>query len=350
MSVGVHSPYEEPESTTTRWLIYFVLLSLLAHAVIIAAILLITRFMPPPKIPLPDEAGPAVTITQLPPPVPTAPPKKIFIPTTPQANVKPVPQQIESANDTALTTKSTVARNPNSIMPDVNGKEHAPDLNNTPKVEAPPKPQEVSSTPPTPKQDTPQKPTPPQPNPSKAQVPPPPKPPQPTLKPLPPKPPVKAPPQVDPLTGLPVLPEINAPTLAPPNSAAQPAAPTPSQLQQATSIHGALGQSGDNSPAAMATELGKYKQYVYSVVGSYWYPSVDKAFGTIGVGVVHIKFTIHSDGTLSDVQVLEGDNLEILKNISTQALRSPAPFKPFNAAMIKQVGDSYTDDFSFSVY
>ena len=107
---------------------------------------------------------------------------------------------------------------------------------------------------------------------------------------------------------------------------------------------------GDNSPAAMATELGKYKQYVYSVVGSYWYPDVDQHFGTIGVGVVHIQFTIHSDGQITDITILEGGNLEILKGISHHALIAPAPYNPFSDAMIKEVGDSYTDDFTFSVY
>ena len=117
-------------------------------------------------------------------------------------------------------------------------------------------------------------------------------------------------------------------------------------------MHGALGRAGDNSPAAMATELGKYKQYVYSVVGSYWYPDIDKHFGLIGVGVVHIQFTIHSDGTLSDVTILDGNesNLEQLRTISKNALVAPAPFKPFPPGMVKEVGDSYTDDFSFSVY
>lgn len=107
---------------------------------------------------------------------------------------------------------------------------------------------------------------------------------------------------------------------------------------------------GDNSPAAMATELGKYKQYLYGVVGSYWYPDINQHFGTIGVGMVHIQFTVHSDGTLTDVIILEGGNLEILKGISKNALVAPAPFKPFSDAMIKEVGDSYTDDFTFSVY
>ena len=138
--------------------------------------------------------------------------------------------------------------------------------------------------------------------------------------------------------------------MAPPDAAAQPLAPAPSLEQQPASVHGALGRSGDNSPAAMATELGKYKQYVYSVVGSHWYPDINQHFGIIPVGEVHIQFTIHSDGTLSDVTVLEGDDREILKTISMNALVAPAPYKPFSDAMIKEVGDSYTDAFTFSVY
>ncbi len=53
------------------------------------------------------------------------------------------------------------------------------------------------------------------------------------------------------------------------------------------------------------------------------------------------------------MEVLDGGtdaSRMILRNISLNALRSPAPFKPFSPQMIKEVGDSYTDDFSFSVY
>jgi len=348
MLMTARGPYEDPESTTTKWVVVFVLLSLLAHVIIIAVILLITVFMPVPKIVPTETPPPNVTLSLMTPPAPAKPNKPIFVPTTPDANAKHKEQPIESANDTDLKSKSKTARAPDSIMPDVIGKQNSPDLNSSPNVQAPQTPQ-VASTPPTPKQAKPQKPTPPQPKPQQAlQTPP--KPPQPTPKQLPPTPPKKAEPAVDPLTGLPVLPPLNAPTMAPPNQAAEPLAPAPSQQQQAASVHGALGRQGNNSPAAMATELGKYKQYVYSVVGSYWYPDINQHFGTIGVGMVHIQFTIHSDGTLSDVTVLEGDNLMILRDISLTSLRHPAPFKPFNAAMIKQVGDSYTDDFTFSIY
>jgi len=344
MLMSARGPYEDPESTTTKWVVLFVLLSLLAHVVIVAALILITVFMPVPKIVPPAPSITTLTLSPLP-PVPAQPKKPIFIPTTPQANAPHKQQPVESANDTELTSKSKTARAPDSIMPDVAGKEHAPNLNQSPNVPAPQTPQ-VSSTPPTPKQAKPEKPTPPQPKPQQGQQVPAP----PTAKPPPPAPPQKAAPDVDPLTGLPVLPPLNAPTMAPPNQAAQPLAPAASQQQQAASVHGALGRQGDNSPAATATELGKYKQYIYAVVGSYWYPDINQHFGIIGVGMVHIQFTIHSDGTISDVVILEGDNLEILKGISRNALVAHAPFKPFSDAMIKQVGDSYTDDFTFSVY
>jgi outer membrane biosynthesis protein TonB len=346
MAITARSPYEDPESSTVKWVTLFILLSLLAHAIIITAILLITVFMPVPKMVVPEPVKPSVNLTLLP-PAPAPPAKPIFIPTTPQANAPHKVQPIESANDTELTSKSKTARTPNSIMPDVTGKPHNPDLNESPHIQAPPKP-EISSTPPTPKQAKPEKPTPPQPNPQQGKQTPAP----PTSKPLPPTPPKNAPPLVDPLTGLPILPPINAPTLAPPDQAAQPLAPAASQPLEAASVHGALGRNGDNSPAAMATELGKYKQYVYSVVGSYWYPAVNKSFQVLPVGMVHIQFTIHSDGTITDVTVLQGNeaNLQLLLSISKNALIAPAPYKQFSDAMIKQVGDSYTDDFTFSVY
>ncbi|HEV3273179.1 MAG TPA: hypothetical protein VGZ93_13455 [Candidatus Methylacidiphilales bacterium] len=346
MAVTMRNPYGEPESsTTTRWVVIFILLSLLAHAVIIAAIMLITVFMPAPKIILPEPPATNVTLSLLPPPVPATRPKPVFIPTHPQANVPHKVQPIISANDTQLTSKSKTPRAPESIMPDVTGRPHGADLNNSPNVQAPQKPQ-VSSTPPTPRREPPEKPAPPQP-------------PQPAPKPLPPTPPQKAPPQLTD-NGLPVLPPINAPTLAPQNSAPQPLAPAPSQQQQAADVHGSLGRNSDNSPAAMASVLGKYKQRIYETVGSYWYPKVDKSFQVLGVGTVRIQFTIHSDGTVETKVLDPGDStMQTLLSISVNSIRQAAPFEPFDKypglrqEIIKEQGgdgSSYTDDFTFSVY
>jgi hypothetical protein len=129
---------------------------------------------------------------------------------------------------------------------------------------------------------------------------------------------------------------------------AQPAASNPEVEQN---VHGALGAHGDNSPAAMATELGRYKALVYRAVGSRWYPKVDKQFQLMPAGLVHIQFTIHKDGTV-ETKVLEGDtpDLQLLLSISVLSIREAAPFPPFTDSMIRDVGDSYTDDFTFSIY
>ena len=337
------APYREPEDKTLKWLMIFIALSLLLHAILFTAIFFFSRYVPAPKFAMPEPPKEnKIALTLLPPP----PPKPIFIPTQEQPNAPHVKQQVESAHDTRLQSQAKVAHEPTSIMPEIDGKKHSPDMHNSPQVKAQKTPQ-PSTTPPTPRQEQqPQKPAPPQPQ-MAQQVQPRPLPPPP--KPAPPKPKPPQQPSVDPLTGLPVLAPIAAPTLAPPNQT-RTLAPAPSQQAVAGSVHGALGRAGDTSPAAMASDLGKYKQYIYEVVGSYWYPSINQRFSTIGVGSVHIQFTISKDGTLSDVRVLDGNNLLILRDISVNALRSPAPFKPFSPGMIKEVGDSYTDDFSFSVY
>ena len=108
----------------------------------------------------------------------------------------------------------------------------------------------------------------------------------------------------------------------------------------------------------MATAFGKYKQRVYEAVGSNWYPKVDNSFQVLGVGTVHIQFTIHSNGTV-ETKVLDdgGVSMQTLLAISMNSIREAAPFDPFPPEMVKELieqqggdGSSYTDDFSFSIY
>jgi len=339
------APYREPEDKTLKWLMIFIALSLLLHAILFTAIFFFSRYVPAPKFAMPEPPKEnKIALTLLPPP---PAPKTVFIPTQPQANAPHVIRPIESANDTQVASRSKSARAPDSILPDVQGKKNAPDMRNSPEVRTQKTPQ-PSTTPPTPRQAQPQTPSPPTPQPQMAQrVQPRPLPPQP--KPAPPKPPQPQQQQIDPNTGLPVLPPINAQTMAPQNQS-QPLAPAPSQQQVAGDSRGAIASRDDTSPAAMATDLGKYKQYVYSVVGSYWRNGINDKVSLIGVGVVTIRFTIHSDGTLTDVYVREGNQYLMLRDVSRNALVAPAPFKPFSQAMIKQVGDSFTEEYNFQIY
>ena len=344
-------------------MVIFVLLSILAHVVVFAIVAVLAIFMPTPKLESRPTEVPSVSLSLMPAPQPPPPKQKpIFMATDPQKNVPKQKTIVESDNDTQLKSQSKTARS-DSIMPDVVAKQdHTSDLHNSPNSPQTKKP-EIASTPPTPKQDQskPQPPTPPQPktDAQQAQQQPQPQPTKPLPKPPEPKPPKPPTPQVakndvDPNTGLPVLPAIDAPTLAPQTSAnqsQQSSTPPDSLAAVAANLQGRAGMSGAPSVASTATELGKYKAMVYRAVGSRWYQKVNNQLQVMPVGMVRVQYTIYSNG-LVETKVLDGGNgsMQVLLSISVLSIREAAPFPAFTDAMRQQVGDSFTDDFSFSVY
>jgi hypothetical protein len=118
-------------------------------------------------------------------------------------------------------------------------------------------------------------------------------------------------------------------------------------------MQGKAGISGAPSPEAMPTDFGKYKALVYQAVGTRWYPKVNNQFQLLGVGSVRIQYTIYSDGTVT-TKVLDGgsSSMQMLLSISLNSITEAAPFPPFTPGMLKQLKgeDSYTDEFTFSVY
>ena len=356
-------PYRDPDQTTTTWVLIFVLASLLVHALLVLGILLMSIYLPPDKLNLVTPQNPEVSLSLLPPPPAPPPPKQQFMPTQPQQNVQPKNTPIISDNNTNLTSRSPTSRKPDSVMPDVTNKNtHGDSLQQSPNSPSTQKPQPAKA-PPTPKQEQPQKPkpnppqpkpeqpkpqqNPPTPNPSTAQKPPP----APSKAQSPPKPV-----QYDP-NGLPALPAINAPALAPQTpetatQAAQMAVPPPLMQQVPADVQGRAALSGNPSPDAMATELGKYKAIVYRAVGSRWYPKINDQLQVLSVGSVRVQYTIYSTGRV-ETKVLDGGSatLESLLSISRNSITDSAPLPPFSPALLKELGtDSFTDDFTFSVY
>jgi hypothetical protein len=343
-----------------RWLIGLILFSLLVHALIVLAIVLINRHTPKWQPTVPDEKPPEVNLVLAPPP-PPAGHKPDFIPTEPQQNTPPQKAPFISDNDNRLQSHNRTSRNKEAPVPDVTGhKDHSLDLHS----QAPSPLVKSNPSPPAPKEPKPQKEK-PAPKPNQA------------TKPAPPNPNVVKPDenpakgtaeskekpsdqQYDP-NGLPVLPALNAPTLQPQTQQtelvpqtrqAAPPRSVPSFAVYQSDVTGQAGAQGDNSPAAMATDLGRYKAKVYRAVGALWYNKVNNQLQVLGVGTVHISYTIYSDGTLRITADPDGGNpaLMLLHSLSINSMTEAAPFDHFSDAMRKQVGDSYTDDFSFSIY
>ena len=343
------------------WLIALILFSLLAHVLVMLAFIFIGLHTPKWKKLAQDAPPPQVVLTLQPPPAPPQRPE--FIPTEPDANAPPLKSPLISDNNSALKSHNRTSRKQNVPLPDVTGKKHTSDLREKPPSPAS-KPQ--PATPPAPRSQQ----QPPQPNPAQPNQAAKPEPPNPSqLRPNdhPEKTPSKevarkpAPPQPEDANGLPVLPPIPAPTLAQQTPQTQQvqqvqrkASPqsAPSFAVYQSDVAGQSGQVGDNSPAAMATDLGRYKAKVYRAVGSRWYAKVADQLQVLGVGTVHITYTIYSDGHLEIKTDPDAGNpaLMLLHSLSLNSMTEAAPFEPFSAAMKKEVGDSYTDDFSFSIY
>jgi len=349
-------------ATRKRWLIGLILFSLLVHALIVIAIVFVSRHTPKWEGEAKPDETPQVNLVLAPPP-PPALHQPEFIPTEPQANALHQEAPLISDNDVQLRSKNQVSRNPNSPLPDVTGhQDHSFDLNTqapSPLVQSNPSP----PSPQQPKQEQQQQKTAQQ-KPNQATKPEPPDPNaiNPTDNPEKGKDATKdkeVAEQYDP-NGLPVLPAINAPALQPqtpqtqavPQTQAAPPRSVPSFAVYQSDVSGQAGALGDNSPAAMATDLGRYKAKVYRAVGAQWYNKVNQQIQVLGVGTVHVTYTISKDGILTITADPDSTNpsLMLLHSISINAMTEAAPFDHFSPAMIKEVGDSYSDDFSFSIY
>jgi len=96
-------------------------------------------------------------------------------------------------------------------------------------------------------------------------------------------------------------------------------------------------------------ELANYQKYVHELVGARWNSDMNRDGIYAHPGMVHIQFTVHSNGTVTDVIFLKGNERGLLATLSKYALINSSPFKPFSEALVKEVGTSYTDDYTFTV-
>jgi len=98
------------------------------------------------------------------------------------------------------------------------------------------------------------------------------------------------------------------------------------------------------------TPLCDYRCYLHDKVSQRWYGEMarnDK--GALRYGTVKIRFMVHSDGTISNLAIMEGESAGLLKTVSINVLLDSAPFKPFNDGLVKEMGTDYIDDMTFTV-
>ena len=101
---------------------------------------------------------------------------------------------------------------------------------------------------------------------------------------------------------------------------------------------------------AATTPLCDYRCYLHDKVSQRWYGEMARNNkGALRYGTVKIRFMVHSDGTISNLSIVEGESAGLLKTVSINVLLDSAPFKPFSNDLVKEMGTDYIDDITFTV-
>lgn len=135
----------------------------------------------------------------------------------------------------------------------------------------------------------------------------------------------------------------------------QPSEPAPaasfSSSRIASSMDGGAPDNGAPSIAVKETEEGRYKVKMYRAIGSRWYQYVHMDTGLLNIGTVKIKFYVHSNGTITDLQVTIGQDNSALLAISRRSIMEVSgQLEPFSPGMKEKLGDGFWDDVNFSIY
>lgn len=131
--------------------------------------------------------------------------------------------------------------------------------------------------------------------------------------------------------------------------------PAPEIVRARSNIQGG-GERGDTtSIGSRATPVGRYKSMLYQEVGSRWNQEIDRRGGPsmLPLGSVRIAFTVKYNGEITDIRVVSrsaSNNIIALENLCLYAIRSTSPFEPFDKAVREQLGDSFREEFTFTIY
>jgi outer membrane biosynthesis protein TonB len=128
-------------------------------------------------------------------------------------------------------------------------------------------------------------------------------------------------------------------------------APPPDIFRDRSAVSGGAQMGQDASFASMATALGRYQHKLYLAIGSRWNLKVQQTMAQIGVDRVVIRFHVNPDGTLSDLDIVQGNPNSILGVISGDSIQqSSGLIGPFPADLLKEKPNGFPWQLAFRIY
>jgi len=95
----------------------------------------------------------------------------------------------------------------------------------------------------------------------------------------------------------------------------------PDIFRDRSAVSGGASMGQDASIASMGTAIGRYQHKLYLAIGSRWNVKVQQIIEKIGVDRVVVGFYVNADGSLSDVDIVQGNPSSMLGVISADSIK-----------------------------
>jgi len=108
------------------------------------------------------------------------------------------------------------------------------------------------------------------------------------------------------------------------------------------SSRGSAANRGTLAIDATFSEFGEYQQQFYAALQVGWYQEIE-FFQPIDTGAkVFVKFTLHKNGKISDVEVTDSTASDLATTICENAIIKRSPFRPWTKEMVEVFGEERT--------
>ncbi len=128
-------------------------------------------------------------------------------------------------------------------------------------------------------------------------------------------------------------------------------APPPEIFRNLSAVSGGAALSQDVSFATKGTNLNRYQQKLYLAIASRWNLKVAQTMAKIGADRVVVRFHVNADGTLSDIDIVQGNPNSILGTISADSIKQSSNLiGPFPADLKAENPRGFPWELAFRVY
>jgi len=128
-------------------------------------------------------------------------------------------------------------------------------------------------------------------------------------------------------------------------------APPPDIFRDRSAVAGGAQLGQDASFASMATALGRYQHKLYLAIGSRWNLRIQQTMAQIGVDRVVIRFHVNPDGSISDLDVVQGNPNSMLSVVSADSIQQSSNLiGPFPDDLKKDKPNGFPWQLAFRIY